>query len=210
MERIDMKTGLTQKERSAATRRKLLDAAAGVLINEGYANLTTTKVCKTAGVSQGALFKHYESKMVLLAALATDLYAGLAQEFETLFSAMAPDADVIHESIRHLWTVFSSQRQLATYDMTVAARTDRVLKGILDDIVLGHRERIRMIADQVYQNLDADRQTFDMLADLVLIAVQGMVINGLAYPESDVIEQRLACIETTVKKQLALAGKAGA
>ncbi len=198
-----MKTGLTQKQRSAATRRKLLDAAALVLIEQGYANLTTTKVCKAAGVSQGALFKHYESKMALLAALAQDLYAGLAHEFESLFSAILPDQDVIRESIRILWAVFSSQKQLATYDLTVASRTDQVLKEILDKIVVGHRERIWVIADKVFESVNAGRTQFDMLADLVLISVQGMVINGLAYPEPDSIEQRLSYLETIVKSHLA-------
>jgi AcrR family transcriptional regulator len=190
----------TQEQRSAATRRKLLDAATDVLIEQGYANLTTTKVCKGAGVSQGALFKHFASKMELLASLADDLYTGLAMEFETLFESQTSGVDVIHQSVRHLWTVFSSPKQLASYDLTIAARTDFVLQKILDPIVLRHRGRIQKIADKVFIKIDMEKDEFYSLADFVLMAVQGTVINSLASPEPQNLENRLNYIEAIAKK----------
>ncbi len=201
-----MKKPLTQKQRSTATQRKLLDAAASVLIQQGYANLTTTKICKGAGVSQGALFKHYASKMKLIAALAEDLYSSLALEFKTLFENHPPGCDIIHQSIQDLWTVFSSKKQLASYDLTIASRTDPMLKEILDPIVLTHRERIQKIADSVSIKIDMEKNKFYALADFILMAIQGTVINSIASPEPDAIEKRLKYIEVTAKR---LAGQTG-
>lgn len=201
------KTGMTQKQRSAATRRKLLDAATDVLIQDGYANLTTTRVCKAAGVSQGALFKHYASKMDLMAALAEDLYAGLAREFKASFeTANRPDGeparegDLIRQAIRTLWEVFSSPRQLASYDLTLAARTDTTLADILAPIVLAHRQRIRDIAQTISMQLPGMAEAdFFNLSDVILMAIQGAVINSLACPEPDILENRLTYIESLAR-----------
>ncbi|MCG8619165.1 MAG: TetR/AcrR family transcriptional regulator [Desulfobacterales bacterium] len=192
------KTGMTQIERKAATRRKLLDAATEVLVGEGYTGLTTTRVCRAAGVSQGALFKHFPSKGAMVAALAEDLYAGLAEEFKTAFSRA--EGDVIHRGIRHLWAVFSSPRQMASYDLTVAARTDPKLQAALEPIVLKHRERINEMTQTVAALSEMDTDRFHSLADFVLMAVQGAVINSLACPEPEVLETRLAYIESTARK----------
>ena len=51
-----------QQARSVATRRRLLDAAVETLLSLGLARTSTTEVCRRAGVSQGALFKHFASK----------------------------------------------------------------------------------------------------------------------------------------------------
>ncbi len=197
---MKIKKPLTQKQRSSATRRKLLDAAANVLIKRGYSNLTTTRICRNAGVSQGALFKHYTSKMKLIAALSEDLYSSLAMDFKTLFEKQAPDKDIIHQSILDLWTVFSSKKQLASYDLTIASRTDPVLKEILEPIVLSHRDRIQKIADTISGKIDMEKTKFYALADFILMAIQGIVINSIASPEPEAIEKRLTYIEVTAKR----------
>ncbi len=47
----------------------LLDAAARVLMREGYANATTNAVAATAGVSIGSLYQYFPNKEALAAAL---------------------------------------------------------------------------------------------------------------------------------------------
>ena len=59
----------TLQARSRATRVRLLQATAAALEELGYAGASTTEVARRAGVSQGALYKHFPSKVQLLAAL---------------------------------------------------------------------------------------------------------------------------------------------
>lgn len=192
------KTGMTQKQRSASTRKKLRDAAVAVLIRDGYASLTTTRVCAEAGLSQGALFKHFPSKADLIAALADHLYEGLAQTFQNSFKPGSED--YIRQGIRRLWAVFSSPAQLASYDLTVAARTDTALGEILEPIVLAHRRRIKELTDAVFAESSMDAADFYGLADFILMAVQGAVINSLACPEPDILEDRLIYIESVARR----------
>jgi AcrR family transcriptional regulator len=56
-----------QQARSRETRRHLVEACIGVLVERGLARTSTTEVCRRAGVSQGALFKHFPTQQALFA-----------------------------------------------------------------------------------------------------------------------------------------------
>ena len=51
-----------QEERSAETRRRLLDATVACLFERGYAGTTTTEIAARAGVSRGAQLHHFPKK----------------------------------------------------------------------------------------------------------------------------------------------------
>lgn len=57
---------LTQDEKTAETRRRLLDAAIVCLIDRGYANTTTSEIAERAGLSRGAQLYHFPTKEELL------------------------------------------------------------------------------------------------------------------------------------------------
>jgi len=60
----------TQADRRAATRTRLLDAAVACLAELGYPGTTFPEVVRRAGMSNGALWRHFQSKNELLAAAA--------------------------------------------------------------------------------------------------------------------------------------------
>jgi AcrR family transcriptional regulator len=63
----------TQSERLAASRQKLLEAALLCLAERGYGNTTFAEVLSRAGLSNGAMWRHFRTKAELLGAAA--LYA---------------------------------------------------------------------------------------------------------------------------------------
>ena len=56
------KKDLTRSEKSALTKHKIVDAAAQIMKEEGYVNLTVRKICMTAGVSTGSFYHFYKTK----------------------------------------------------------------------------------------------------------------------------------------------------
>src|ERR1700682_1902920 len=52
----------SQAERSATTRDALLDATIACLVEDGYANTTTSRVAERAGVSRGAHLHHFQTR----------------------------------------------------------------------------------------------------------------------------------------------------
>jgi AcrR family transcriptional regulator len=56
-------------KRGDATRKQLLDAAAAVFSELGYAGATTKQIAKAAGVSEGTIYRHYADKRELFGAV---------------------------------------------------------------------------------------------------------------------------------------------
>lgn len=73
--------------RSRATYDSLLDAAARLLEQRGYAALTTNHVAELAGVAIGSLYEYFPSKEVIVAELVRRTMAELAQEIADSFRA---------------------------------------------------------------------------------------------------------------------------
>lgn len=83
------------QERSRATYRSMLDAAARLLEKDGYAALTTNHVAEAAGVAIGSLYEYFPSKEVIVAELVRRTMAEVAQEIAASFQeALAQGFDV--------------------------------------------------------------------------------------------------------------------
>jgi AcrR family transcriptional regulator len=73
----------TVQERSEGTRERIVQVARELVIERGYAGLSTAEVLRRAGVSRGGLYHHFSGKAELLAAileaLELDVVAQLAE-----------------------------------------------------------------------------------------------------------------------------------
>ncbi len=78
-------------ERSAATREKIVAAARELVLERGYAGLSTAAVLKRAGVSRGGLYHHFTGKANLIAAVLEAVEIDLLKRLANAVAA-APDA----------------------------------------------------------------------------------------------------------------------
>ncbi|MFP2912668.1 TetR/AcrR family transcriptional regulator, partial [Pyxidicoccus sp. 3LFB2] len=115
----------TQQERRETTRRKLLDATISTLVELGHARLTTVEVAKRAGLSQGALFTHFDTKEELLAAAVEHLFPRIIQDYLAGVGARPASRDRIAAAVDMLWAVYQRPELQAAIELYVAARTDR-------------------------------------------------------------------------------------
>jgi AcrR family transcriptional regulator len=192
----------TQEERIRETRGKLLKAATEVLLELGYAQFTTTEVCKRAGLSQGALFSHFPSKLELLGALATDLYRQVFDEFDDFFQKA--EGASIEKSLHHLWDIFQSPKNQASYDITQAARSNPQLKDIIEPVIAEHRKIIREFTRNLYKDYIEKVDDFDAMIDLIIMVIQGGTINEIALPEPETRNKRLQLLNTLIEQSMAL------
>ena len=59
----------TQQERRALTRRKIIDAAAALFLEQGFDNTTIAQILERANVVKGTFYQHFQTKMDLLVVL---------------------------------------------------------------------------------------------------------------------------------------------
>ena len=170
----------TQAERRASTRKALLDAATACLIEDGYAGFSTTEIVKRAGLSQGALFKHFPTKDELLAATAEHLYDEMIYRYVRRFRRLErkDEAARIDGAIRLLWQMFESPEMGAALELAVAARTDAELASRLEPIVARHAQRVRDVAADLFPHA-TDGPGYDLTIDLVLELMLGMSVSRL-------------------------------
>jgi AcrR family transcriptional regulator len=118
----------TQAERSAETTEALLDATIEAIAELGYHGATTAEICARAGVTHGALFHHFETRIdLVLAALGrmTEQRVANYVEFATQIDAVGKPVDLL----RMVWQLARDRIAIVWAELTIAARTDPELRA---------------------------------------------------------------------------------
>lgn len=93
------------QNRSAATVDALIEACARVLVEDGWARLSTNRVAKVAGVSVGTLYQYYASKEELVEALVDRIADERIAEFGRELGVLAArEGLTLEEGLRALLT----------------------------------------------------------------------------------------------------------
>lgn len=121
----------TQAERRTETINKILDASITCLCEMGYAKASTIQIARTAGVSQGAIFRHFDSRVALMSATGVQI----ANRFlDLLPNALEGAIDPVERRQRgwaFLRWVCGHPNYLAMHELTDGARSDPELSARL-------------------------------------------------------------------------------
>jgi len=158
-----------------------MTAALEQLLVDGLAGFTTTEVCRRAGLSQGALFKHFDTKADLLAAVTEYLFDELRSDFEARFIDLPAAERNPRRGVDLLWEQMLDDRLAAAYELYTAARTDADLRAALEPVVGAHVERIHALAAALIPGVEDSRRR--SVVDLALLSMQGLVIQQMALPD---------------------------
>ncbi|HYO54317.1 TetR/AcrR family transcriptional regulator [Archangium sp.] len=185
----------TQQERRDSTRLKLLEATVECLVELGYARTTTLAVAQRAGISHGALFKHFPTKAALLGAAVEHLFPRLIAEYRSALDATpALPGDRVAQAIERLWSIYQRPELLAAIELYVAARTDPELASALSTVDPPHRRHLHRVARELFPNAAATHPGFDAIIELILNAVQGAAAGGGALPSNPDHRRMLALL----------------
>lgn len=79
---MNIKTRMSNQDRSDMTRKALVKAARELFLEKGYAEASTPELVRAAGVTRGALYHHFEDKQALFHAVAESELAEVARLIE--------------------------------------------------------------------------------------------------------------------------------
>lgn len=173
----------TQEQRSAATRRLILDATVRCLAEHGYGGTTTVRVVELAGVTRGALAHHFASKTDMVVAAVGHIAASRAQELLGAIERAQAADDPIEASLDLIWSLHQGPVLTAVLELWVAARTEPDL---------GRRVKI-MEQSTSGSVIEFTRRLFGRGNDPAILhavytagdAVRGIMLGKLALPGSD-------------------------
>lgn len=116
----------SQRERSASTRNRVIDATLRCLSRKGYASTTLSEIGKEAAVSRGALLHHFPNKTDLVAAAMQAFYEDLAEQAEERFRELDGIDIPLSRRIEIIEEVYGDHTSVRI-EFMVAARTDPAL-----------------------------------------------------------------------------------
>jgi AcrR family transcriptional regulator len=170
----------TQAQRREGTIGALLQASVTCLTERGYAATSTAAVCAEAGVSQGALFRHFPTRQALLVATAEHVATRNVAAFRATTEGAAVDTvDDVAAVLAHLRAAVLSPTNQTWRELLVAARADSDLR----DALLPARELLQAQMLDVAADLWGDRLSADDLPAVLSIVVN--MLDGLAFSALD-------------------------
>jgi AcrR family transcriptional regulator len=140
-----------QKERSAETRGRLLDATVECLYELGYAGTTTPEIARRAGVSRGAQLHHFHRKEELVVRALEYVFDLRLKRFAEVAGQLPTD---VHERIDVLvdllWVAFKGPPFYAWLELVVASRTDPALRDAVRAASEGFARGIHEILKRLF------------------------------------------------------------
>jgi AcrR family transcriptional regulator len=168
----------TQAERTAETRRRILDAVVASIAEVGFQRTTATEIARRAGVTWGAVQHHFGAKGGILEAVLEDTF----ERFEERLGEIPTDAPLerrVALFVERAWEHFSSPNFQSTFEILLhhgegeGSDTpphwqekmfrdfDRVFERLFGDCGLPRRERAALHQYAVGQLMGL--AAFDML-----------------------------------------------
>ncbi|MGW0160503.1 TetR/AcrR family transcriptional regulator [Mycobacterium sp. NPDC003323] len=179
---------LTRAESKELTRRRLLDAAAGVFARRGYAAASVDEIAESAGFSVGAVYSNFANKDELFSALMTDRAVDRMDAVADIIrSSHAESADPLHALGRMLiemadkeidvavlrtefWLHAVRNPELMQIEAAASAKTLDAVRGILTNML----ER---------NGVDVDQISVDDFATTTLAMFGGLIRQRRIEPE---------------------------
>jgi len=196
----------SQRERSEATRAKILDAAVRVLVQHGYATASTTRIVQEAGVSRGAMLHHFPNKALLMQEVLRHVLDARERAFHRALEE-ATGADAVSDVIDAFWGAVGAEEAFVPWlELTVAARTEPGLQRVvakataeLDGVI---RQNFRELFD-----VEGQSGIVELLPELGMAVLQGLAMRDLIERRPEQTDQVLGIVKWVANQQLAALAK---
>jgi len=124
------------QERSAQTRRKLLDAAIGLLHEQGFSRLTVNDVAHRAGLTAGAVQYHFRSSRDLIHGVINAVFPILRVSLDQIAKPEQPLPARIGRLVDLYWELYRRPEYLVFWEIVFGARDKADVRAFLHSLVV--------------------------------------------------------------------------
>ncbi len=186
----------TQQERREETVARLLDASIATIVDVGYARASAAVITRRAGLSGGALFRHFETMGDFMAATAYEVMRRQLEAFGKLVTEIPSTTPPLEGVLHAMRDITGNDTNAVMYELLVAARTDEKLRGTLQDVLAEYSTRI---FDAARALPSADEYPEGALAAVVALltnAFDGASIVRAVLPQPEIEAGRIPLLMT--------------
>lgn len=195
----------TQAQRREATVARLIEAATEALIEVGYARTSVQEIARRAGLTQGALFRHFPSRIELMIRVAEDVGDGLLELFRTDFQRLCRNAEAPQSLALALGLLRSNvQARLhqAWFELLLAARTDPVLHDALVPIWTRRDARTLELATALLPEAARTLPDFPVIVDTLVTLFHGEAMDRFLRVDEAAEQRRMQWLLTQLARLL--------
>jgi AcrR family transcriptional regulator len=196
----------TQQQRRAETVGRLLEACIATIIEVGYARASAAVITKRAGVSVGALFRHFETMGDFMAATASEVLRRQLDLFTKGVAEIPADQPALEAALAILRDITSGPTNAVLYELLVAARTDEKLRDTLQH-ELGHYSAKILDAARALPGAEGyPEETFPALVALLTNVFDGAAVVEGVLPQPEIAAQRIPVLTALLTAAVPNAG----
>lgn len=181
----------TQQQRREETVARLLQASIDTIIEVGYARASAAVITKRAGVSVGALFRHFETMGHFMAATAYEVLRRQLETFTKQVAEIPADRPALPAALTILRDITAGSTNAVLYELMVAARTDEKLKETLQNVLGQYSAKIHDAARALPGAESFPEETFPVIVALMTNVFDGAAIVRGVLPQPELEEQRI-------------------
>lgn len=184
----------TQQQRREETVARLLDACIDTIIEVGYARASAAVITKRAGVSVGALFRHFETMGDFMAATASEVLRRQLESFTKRVAeipAMPASRLALEAALAILRDITGGPANAVLYELLIAARTDEKLRETLQHELGQYAAKIHDAARTLPGAESFAPETLPVLVALLTNVFDGAALVEGVLPQPDIAAQRI-------------------
>ncbi|WP_075861414.1 TetR/AcrR family transcriptional regulator [Mycobacterium tuberculosis] len=181
----------TQQQRREETVARLLQASIDTIIEVGYARASAAVITKRAGVSVGALFRHFETMGDFMAATAYEVLRRQLETFTKQVAEIPAGRPALPAALTILRDITAGSTNAVLYELMVAARTDEKLKETLQNVLGQYSAKIHDAARALPGAESFPEETFPVIVALMTNVFDGAAIVRGVLPQPELEEQRI-------------------
>ncbi|WP_454560683.1 TetR/AcrR family transcriptional regulator [Mycobacterium haemophilum] len=181
----------TQQQRREETVGRLLEAGIATIIEVGYARASAAVITKRAGVSVGALFRHFETMGDFMAATAYEVLRRQLETFSKRVAEIPAEAPALESALEILRDITSGPTNAVLYELMIAARTDEQLKETLQHVLEQYSAKIHDAARALPEVEAFPEETFPVVVALMTNVFDGAALVRGVLPQPELEDQRI-------------------
>jgi AcrR family transcriptional regulator len=181
----------TQQERREETVARLLDASIASIVDVGYARASAAVITRRAGLSGGALFRHFDTMGDFMAATAYEVMRRQLDAFGKQVAEIPSTQPALEGVLTTMRDITGNDTNVVMYELLVAARTDEKLRSTLQDVLREYSMRIFDAARTLPGADDYPEGTLAAIVALLTNAFDGAAIVRTVLPQPEIEAGRI-------------------
>jgi AcrR family transcriptional regulator len=192
----------TQQQRREETVGRLLEACIATIVEVGYARASAAVITKRAGVSVGALFRHFETMGDFMAATASEVLRRQLESFTKRVAEIPAEAPALEAALAILRDITSAPTNAVVYELLIAARTDEKLRDTLQHELGQYAAKIVDAARALPGAEGFPEETFPVVVALMTNVFDGAAVVEGVLPQPEIAERRIGVLTALLNAAL--------